>query len=365
MSVIKNLLAVGVSCLVCVNTYASESSSDEEDNKTSEGKFAERQKIMVRLKELTKIDYGIWAYDKISRQKDSHWIKQPELFKSAVTVIGGAISAYLANSDEFELKKEKKLKNLITFAANPTLYNRANWNAFICYNLINDVAKASKGKTETVDVNEIFDDIKRKALKHYENANIEDLASKLDTNISDIKKYNRVLDLSAFLELFSELKSKIKNGKDYTSCIVNPRGRKLNDIQLKDVKNGTIKIRGSGEFIKLQYNGYTRDWRIRRAYGLNYPMTGKFFNTHNKFCLDLEFDETKNVWRTSAIKSFKKIKYIQPNEQKEVTNVLYDDDHLKRSMQAIETISKYMDSYKCENASDAANAAVEKIINDN
>ena len=107
MSVIKNLLAVGVSCLVCVNTYASESSSDEEDNNTSEGKFAEQQKIMVRLKELTKIDYGIWAYDKISRQKDSHWIKQPELFKSAVTVIGRAISAYLANSDNSNLKREK------------------------------------------------------------------------------------------------------------------------------------------------------------------------------------------------------------------------------------------------------------------
>ena len=231
--------------------------------------------------------------------------------------------------------------------------------------MINDVAKASKGKTGTVDVNKIFDDIKQKALKHYENANIKNLASQLDTSISDIKKYNNVLDLSTFLELFSKLKSKIKNGKDYTSCIVNPRGRKLNDIQLKDVKKGTIKIRGPEEHIMLQYQGYTQDWWIRKAYGLNYPMHGEFFHTDNKFCLDLKFDETKKVWRTSAIKSFKKIKYIQPNEQKEVTNVLYDDDHLKRSMQAIETISKYMDSYECENASEAANAAVGKIINDN
>ena len=68
---------------------ASESSSDEEDNNISESKFAEQQKIMVRLKEFTKIDYGIWAYDKISCLKDSHWIKQPKLFQSAVTVIGG------------------------------------------------------------------------------------------------------------------------------------------------------------------------------------------------------------------------------------------------------------------------------------
>ena len=89
MSVIKNLIAVGMSCLVCVNTYASESSSDEEDNNIGNSKFDEHQKIMVKLKELTKIDYGIWAYDKISCLEASHWIKQPKLFESAVTVIGG------------------------------------------------------------------------------------------------------------------------------------------------------------------------------------------------------------------------------------------------------------------------------------
>ena len=113
---------------------------------------------------------------------------------------------------------------------------------------------------------------------------------------------------------------------------------------------------------------YVQDWWIRRAYGLNYPMAGEFFNTYNKFCLDLEFDETKKVWRTSAIESFKKIRYIQPNEQKEVTNVLYDNEHLKRSRQTIEEISKYMVKCipdECENVSEAANKTVEKIINDN
>ena len=368
MSVIKNLIAVGMSCLVCVNTYASESSSGEEDNNIGESKFAEHQKIMVRLKGLTKIDYGIWAYEKISCLEDSHWIKRSGLFNSAVTVIGDAISKILVNSDEFELGEDENPKELITFKANPKGYDRSNWNAFICYNFINQIVKASIKRQINIDVNQIFKDIKQNALQHYKNANIKDLATQLDTSISDIKQYNRVLDLSTFLKLFSEIKSKIKNGKDCTSCIVNHYGRKLDDIKLRDVEKGKIKIRGSEKYIKLQNKGYAQDWWIRRAYGLNYPMAGEFFNTYNKFCLDLEFDETKKVWRTSAIESFKKIRYIQPDEQKEVTNVLYDNEHLKRSRQTIEKINKYMveripDEY--ENTSDAANKTVEKIINDN
>lgn len=234
--------------------------------------------------------------------------------------------------------------------------------------MINEVVKASTGQKETIDVNEIFNDIKRKALEHYKNANIKDLATQLDTSISDIKEYDSVLDLSAFLKLFSELKSEIKNGNDYTDCIVAPSRRKLAAIELRDVKKGEIKIRGSAEFITLQYDGYTQGWWIRRAYGLNYPMTGKFFNTHNKFCLDLKFDENKKVWRTSAIKPFKKIRCIQPNEQDEVTNVLYDDWHLDNRMQQIKQISKFMGQgipKTWEDVSDAAKAAVGKIINDN
>ena len=258
--------------------------------------------------------------------------------------------------------------NLVRIKANPEGYDRSNWNAFICYNFINQIVKASIKRQINIDVNQIFKDIQDKALAFYEDKNIVNLKGKLETSISDIKKYNRVLDLSTFLKLFSKLKSKIKNGKDCTSCIVNSYGRKLDDIKLRDVEKGKIKIRGSEEYIKLQNKGYAQDWWIRRAYGLNYPMAGEFFNTYNKFCLDLEFDETKKVWRTSAIESFKKIRYIQPDEQKEVTNVLYDNEHLKRSRQTIEKINKYMIERipdECENVSEAANKTVEKIINDN
>ena len=234
---IKDLLVASVSCLVCVNTYATTLTQDE---------------IKTRLKGLTKIDYGIWAYERIAPHENSHWIKQPELFKSAVTVIGDAISKILVNSDEFELGEDENPKELITFKANPEGYDRSNWNAFICYNFINQIVKASIKRQRNIDVEQIFKDIKQNALQHYKNANIKYLATQLDTSISDIKQYNRVLDLSTFLKLFSKLKSEIKNGKDCTSCIVNTCGRKLNDIKLRDVKNGTIKIRGSEECIKLQ-----------------------------------------------------------------------------------------------------------------
>ena len=279
----------------------------------------------------------------------------------------GGISACLADSDEFELDKNGKPKDLITFAADPVLYDQSNWNAFICWNLINEIVKLSM-KEQEIDINKIFDDIKQKALRYYKNANIKDLATQLDTSISDIKKYDSVLDLSTFLKLFSELKSEIKNGNDYTDCIVAPSRRKLAAIDLSDVKTGEIRIRGSGESITQKYKDYTMDWWIRRAYGLNYPMTGEFFNTHNKFFLDLEFDETKKVWRTSTIESFKKIRYIQPNEQKAVIGVLYDDENLKRSMPTIKQISKFMDEgipKKWGSSDDAAKAVVGKIINDN
>ena len=334
MSVIKkSLIAIGMGCLVCINTYAMEMSQKE---------------MMTRMKGVIKIDYGIWAYEKIAPYENSHWIKQPELFKSAVTVIGDAISACFANSDEFALDKKGKPKDLITFAANPVRYDQSNWNAFICWNLINEIVKLSM-KEQKIDINKVFEDIKAKALKHYKNANIENLETKLDTSIGDISEYNRVLELSTFLKSFGEYKScEIDVNKDYTSCITGNYTRELHDIKLRDVDYGKIGIRGSQEFITLQYKGYHRDVTIRKAYGLSYPVDGKFLNTTNKFNLELEFDDKRNVWRAYKIEPFKKIKYITPSEQKRVTEILYRPNGIDKNYDLIKEYEKYMDTHTFE-----------------
>ena len=350
MSVKKSLIAIGMGCLVCINTYAMEMSQKE---------------MMTRMKGVIKIDYGIWAYEKIAPYENSHWIKQPELFKSAVTVIGDAISACFANSDEFALDKKGKPKDLITFAANPVLYDQSNWNAFICWNLINEIVKLSM-KEQKIDINKVFDDIKAKALEHYKNANIENLETKLDTSIGDISEYNRVLELSTFLESFGKVKKcKINVNKDYTSCITDKHARKLHDIKLSDVDDGSIAIRGSKEFITLQYKDYSRRMPIRKAYGLSYPVDGKFLNTTNKFNLILEFDDDEKVWRTYKIIPFKKIKYLHPNELEKVTQVLYDNNHIEQDMDQIKKLEYFIDVSTSESNLDykeASKCLVKEII---
>ncbi|MBQ9335296.1 MAG: hypothetical protein IJS10_01990 [Alphaproteobacteria bacterium] len=341
MSVIKkSLIAIGMGCLVCINTYASESS--EEDDNIGDPKVSKHEKIMVRLKELTKIDYGIWAYEKIAPLEKTHWIKQPELFKSAVTVIGKAISACYANSDEFALDENGKPKDLITFAANPKGYDRSNWNAFICWNLINEIDKLSY-KLRDINIDKIFGDIKQKALEHYKNDNIENLETKLDESILDISEYNRALKLSEYLETLCGRKIRATK-EDYWTMMHDNSARGLKDVTLGKVRKGKICIQGQEKDIKLSYNGYSFDWTLQKAHGLSYPVVGEFLNTDNKFCLELKFDTDKKVWKTSKIRPFKQIKNLEESEKEQVCKILYTDDQIKTNRKQIDSVENYIHS---------------------
>ena len=328
-----------LSCLVCVNAYASDSSS-EEDNNIDESELNKND--MLKLKGWTKIDYGIWAYEKIAPLEETHWIKQPELFKSAVTVIGDAISACFANSDEFALHEDKKPKDLITFAADPKGYDRSNWNAFICWNLINEIVKLSM-KEQKIDINKVFKDIKTKALAHYENANIENLETKLDTSIGDISEYNRALKLSEYLGTLCERKIRATE-EDYWTMMHDNSARGLKNVTLGKVRKGKICIQGQEEDIKLSYNGCSFDWTLQKAHGLSYPVVGEFLNTDNKFCLELKFDTDKKVWKTSEIKPFKQIKNLEESEKEQVYKILYTNDQIKTNRKRIDGVENYIHS---------------------
>jgi len=288
---IKDLLVASVSCLVCVNTYATTLTQDE---------------IKTRLKGLTKIDYGIWAYERIAPHENSHWIKRSGLFNSAVTVIGDAISKILVNSDEFELGEDENPKELITFKANPEGYDRSNWNAFICYNFINQIVKASIKRQRNIDVEQIFKDIQDKALAFYEDKNIVNLKSKLETSISDIKKYNDVLNLDGFLDSFGDLKRDEILDIDYVIMSSNSRG--LRQMNVRDLKQNEIWIQGCDEYFQIQKERYSVFWWIKQASGLSYPLRGKFLGNACKFELCLKYDEKNEVWKASEITPFKKNK---------------------------------------------------------
>ena len=359
---IKDLLVASVSCLVCVNTYATTLTQDE---------------IKTRLKGLTKIDYGIWAYEKIAPQKDSHWIKQPGLFNSAVTVIGDAISKILVNSDEFELGEDENPKELITFKANPEGYDRSNWNAFICYNFINQIVKASIKRQRNIDVEQIFKDIKQNALQHYKNANIKRLATQLDTSISDIKQYNDVLNLDGFLDSFGDLKRDEIRDIDYVIMSSNSRG--LRQMDVRDLKQNEIWIQGCDKPFYIQKKGYSAPWWIKQASGLSYPLRGKFLGNACKFELCLKYDEKNEVWKASEITPFKKIKYLKEYEQKEVTKILYDKNHIAKNKDQIQEVEAIIcddakpkqslfssnKKYKYEDTTEAAKDIVKGIITDN
>ena len=108
-------------------------------------------------------------------------------------------------------------------------------------------------------------------------------------------------------------------------------------------------------------------------------MRGKFLGNACKFELCLKYDEKNEVWKASEITPFKKIKYLTPYEQKEVTKILYDKNHIAKNKDQIQKVEAIIcddakpkrslfssnKKYKYEDTTEAAKDIVKNIITDN
>ena len=155
------------------------------------------------------VDWAITAHKKIQQAKDDDFFKEPKrkvskYRESIVNVIGHAIADCVTRQKEFANTKDDGQSTLITFEANPLLYSKANWNAVILYNLVENVLHSDSvdAKYDEFNIQLVFEDIYDKLLDHYKGYGIKNLEGKLKDAINDIAEYEKRLDLAKSIQEF-------------------------------------------------------------------------------------------------------------------------------------------------------------------
>lgn len=164
------------------------------------------------------------AQDKILNAKPDDFFKEKGKSKvskyreSIVNVIGHAIADCITKQKEFANVDEHKKVNVITFKVNPIGYSRANWNAVILYNFVYSLWSNQQRDINDINIDDVFKHIKNNLLHHYENSDIIDLSRNLDTSITDIKEYNKQLDLAE--EIIEFMPNEDTNTKKYIKTVI-------------------------------------------------------------------------------------------------------------------------------------------------
>ncbi len=247
------------------------------------------------------VDWAITAHKKLQQAEDDDFFKEPKrkvskYRESIVNVIGHAIADCVTRQKEFANTKDDGQSTLITFEANPLLYSKANWNAVILYNLVENVLHSDSvdAKYDEFNIQLVFEDIYDKLLDHYKGYGIKNLEGKLKDAINDIAEYEKRLDLARSIrEFYSE--------KDPSKIMTVANHRYVTSVLEKQyneaVQNGTTVKLHLNRTVSLNPDHSTTTCAVQFNVTLQYApnaVVGEQWslNDNNSFVFQ-EFERTK------------------------------------------------------------------------